>query len=97
MNVPDGAFSRPLHLAAAAGDLEMCGLLLDYGALLDTRDAHGVTALHLAAAAGADRIVELFQNGAVDLMLTDDQGLYAADYAERAGHAALAQRLRWGA
>ena len=93
---PDGSVARPLHVAAAAGDLGMCDLLIDYGALLDTRQADGATALHLAAAIGAERIVDLFRNGAVDGTIADNEGHTAADYAERAGFGALAHRLRWG-
>ena len=44
--------ASPMHLAAAAGHVESCDLLLKHGAQLNTQENKGDTPLHKAAANG---------------------------------------------
>jgi ankyrin repeat protein len=57
-------------------------------------NSSGQTALMLAALRGDDTLVELLLQAGADTRRTDRSGATAADLALRAGHEALAQRLR---
>ena len=55
----------PLHAVSRTGDIDIAGILLDYGADIDTRDVFNQTPLHWAAWMGQVKIVQLFlENGA---------------------------------
>ncbi len=55
----------PLHLAAAAGGVEMIRLLCELGAMVDVADERGATPLHLAALFGrAEALASLLAGGA---------------------------------
>jgi ankyrin repeat protein len=66
VNQPDEEGRRPLHEAAAAGQLEMVDLLLKNGALIDAPiHPFGHTALWLAVQAGKKEVVQyLLEKGA---------------------------------
>ncbi|KAL0267531.1 UNVERIFIED_CONTAM: hypothetical protein PYX00_009777 [Menopon gallinae] len=50
----------PLHLAAAAGQLEVCRLLLELGASIDATDDLGQKPIHVAAQNNYSVVVQLF-------------------------------------
>ena len=50
----------PLHLAAAAGQLPVCNLLIELGASLDSTDDYGQKPIHLAAQSNKPEVVKLF-------------------------------------
>ena len=50
----------PLHLAAAAGQLEVCRLLLELGANIDATDDQGQKPIHVAAQNNFPEVVKLF-------------------------------------
>lgn len=50
----------PLHLAASAGQLEVCRLLLDLGANIDATDDQGQKPIHVAAQNNFPEVVQLF-------------------------------------
>ncbi|KAK6636040.1 hypothetical protein RUM43_009692 [Polyplax serrata] len=50
----------PLHLAAAAGQLEVCRLLLELGASIDATDDLGQKPIHVAALNNYSEVVQLF-------------------------------------
>ena len=50
----------PLHLAASAGQLPVCNLLIELGASLDATDDYGQKPIHLAAQSNKPEVVKLF-------------------------------------
>ncbi|XP_046610474.1 serine/threonine-protein phosphatase 6 regulatory ankyrin repeat subunit B isoform X1 [Neodiprion virginianus] len=50
----------PLHLAAGAGQLEVCKLLLDLGASIDATDDQGQKPIHAAAMNNYSEVAQLF-------------------------------------
>lgn len=53
VNIPDNAGYSPLHYAARNGHVNICVILLKYGAYVDAETKSGkATPLHKAAAAG---------------------------------------------
>ena len=50
----------PLHLAAAAGQIEVCKLLLELGASIDATDDLGQKPIHVAALNNYSDVVQLF-------------------------------------
>eukprot|EP00746_Dinoflagellata_sp_MGD_P012012 gnl/MRDRNA2_/MRDRNA2_125445_c0_seq1.p1 gnl/MRDRNA2_/MRDRNA2_125445_c0~~gnl/MRDRNA2_/MRDRNA2_125445_c0_seq1.p1 ORF type:complete len:522 (-),score=135.83 gnl/MRDRNA2_/MRDRNA2_125445_c0_seq1:60-1625(-) len=82
-----------LLLAAAAGHLDFCALLLRHGADVNTAGVSGATALLAAAANGhADVCHKLFEfKAAVDVEM---QGRKAWDFAESAGNSERATQLK---
>lgn len=50
----------PLHLAAAAGQLEVCKLLLELGANIDATDDRGQKPIHVAAQNNYPEVAQLF-------------------------------------
>lgn len=50
----------PLHLAAAAGQLEVCRLLLELGASIDAIDDLGQKPIHVAAQNNFPEVAQLF-------------------------------------
>jgi uncharacterized protein len=85
----------PIH-SAVAGRREVALLLVSRGAQVNVRQRHGWTPLHAAAQHGDDELVEALLQAGADASLANDDGVTAADLAERAGYAAVVQALRAG-
>ncbi len=94
LDATDLALKTPLLLSLEAGAVEVARYLLAMGANVADASAEGLTPLHVAAARGLDAVVDaLLAEGADANAKTKDRRT-PADDAERAGHAALAERLR---
>jgi ankyrin repeat protein len=83
-----------LHAGAAGRDLEVCRLLLDAGADVNSRQQAGWTALHSAAMQGNSELVALLLEAGADRTLADDAGQAPAATAVAAGHPELAEMLQ---
>jgi len=86
----------PLHYAAASGDDAIAELLLQRGAKLDAlspRQTGAYTPLMMAAREGHESTALLLLKRGAKTGLKNTEGLTAAQIAERAGHAALAQSI----
>lgn len=84
----------PLHSAVAGNHDAIVAVLLEAGADANATQRHGFTPLHGAAQNGADTTVDRLLDAGADRAARNDDGVSAADLAARAGHAALAARLR---
>jgi ankyrin repeat protein len=90
----DGYKYTALHTAAYDGRLEVCRLLLDWGARVDTVEGEEKrTALHWAASRGHLSVVKLLVERGADVRLEDGDGRTAADRAWREGHKDVADWL----
>lgn len=65
--------SRPLHLAATLGDIELAKKLLKLGANVDSRMLDEGTPLLDAVASGHHAMVELLLNHGANILVTDDR------------------------
>lgn len=83
-----------LRAAIAAADLDAVRQALQAGAGVNRRDPLGRTPLMLAARAGAGPVVELLLAQGAQPGDRDARGWTAADHAQAAGRAELAERLR---
>lgn len=59
----------PLHLAAAAGQLKVCTLLLELGASIDASDDQGQKPIHVAAQNNFPEVVKLFLQQRASLVM----------------------------
>ncbi|HEU4571896.1 MAG TPA: ankyrin repeat domain-containing protein [Candidatus Limnocylindrales bacterium] len=84
----------PLHSAVAGNHAAVAALLVEAGADVNGRQRGGWTPLHGAAEHGASDTVERLLAAGADPAARNDDGVSAADLASKAGHAALAARLR---
>ena len=84
----------PLHYACSGPDEGVVAWLLAQGAELDARAPNGSTPLMLAAGYGGISSAERLLKAGAAPGLRNEQGLAAADFAERAGRDKLAQALR---
>lgn len=84
----------PLHYAAASPSTATVELLLSRGAKLDALSPNRTTALMMAAQYGPESTVDLLLKQGADARLRNDLDLSAADFAQRAGRDALADRLK---
>jgi ankyrin repeat protein len=72
---------RPLHSAAAAGDVESARLLVEHGAEVNARQRGGFTALHSAAQNRDQELASLLiSSGADPSAATDDGALPDLDF-----------------
>ncbi|KAL2842053.1 hypothetical protein BJY01DRAFT_249287 [Aspergillus pseudoustus] len=82
-----------LHVAAAAGHVEVVRSLLESGANINARSMGGRTALMLAADNGNTAVVDLLLSRRADHSIEDDEGSLALDLAAWSGHNAIVQLL----
>ncbi len=83
----------PLH-SAVAGQSEVALLLIEHGADVNVKQRHGWTPLHTASNEGHEKVVDALIAAGADPAATNDDGITAADLAEKRGHSDLAARLR---
>ncbi len=93
--VSDNAMQiRPIHAAAGGDNNGALAALLEAGADPNAEQQQGFVAVHACAQSGnAEGIRLLLEHGA-DITLANADGKTAADFAEEAGHVALAATLR---
>jgi ankyrin repeat protein len=84
---------HPLHSAVAGRAFGIARLLVEAGADVDAMQRDGFRPLHAAAQNGDDLTVELLLRFGADPRLPAGDGRIAADFAQEAGHGALAERL----
>ena len=85
---------HPLHSSVAGGSFAISRRLVDAGADVDAAQQGGFRPLHAAAQNGDELTVDLLLLAGARPWATTDDGKIAADFAEAAGHEALAHRLR---
>lgn len=81
----------PLHYAATAGDLKMISLLLEHHAFIDAESPNKSTPLMMACMYGSPDAVKLLLAEGSDPMIKNQQGLTAAQFAERADRPDIAE------
>ncbi len=84
---------HPLHSAVAGRAFGIARRLVEEGADVDALQRDGFRPLHAAAQNGDDLTVELLLHAGADPALPAGDGRTAADFAQEAGHGALAERL----
>lgn len=84
----------PLHYACSGPDEGVAAWLLSQGAEIDARSPNGSTPLMMAAGYGGLSTAELLLKAGAKAKLQNEQGLRAADFAERAGRDRFAKLLR---
>lgn len=84
----EGHSNRPtaLHLAASNGHLEVVALLLHHGAVVNARDASGMTPLHIAAGIGHLGVAALLLDHGADPLAETSTGWTPHMVAEKGGH-----------
>lgn len=89
-----GIVSRAtLHKAAAKGELEAVGVLLDAGVNINSTNRWGTTSLHSATRHGHMSVVKLLLDKGADIYITDKQGDTALNIAIAEGYNDLALSL----
>lgn len=84
MNDHDFNGDTPFHLATMNGHLEICKLLVSYGADVNIQNANGDTPLHIAAKhQNVDIFEELMFAKNIDLSLKNNEALTAKQIARR--------------
>lgn len=91
----------PLHYAATGGHLEIMKLLLAEHAYIDAESPNKSTPLMLAAMYGTLEAVDLLLEEGADLVVKNDQGMTAIDFAQQAERKdvvlAIENAKRWDA
>ncbi|MCJ1383162.1 hypothetical protein MMC17_006275 [Xylographa soralifera] len=82
-----------LHVAAEVSYFEIAELLIDSGALLDTRAPNGRTILMSAAISGATGLVSLLLKKNMSPLAKDDRGSAALSYAAEGGYSSIVRML----
>ena len=94
INCSDGFGYTPLHWSAIKGKLEMAGLLIEMGAILDARCLnYKFTALHCAINENQNAVMELLINKGADFMARDKDGNTPLHYASMHGNDMAVQKL----
>ncbi len=83
----------PLHYAASTGQLAIITLLLENSAYIDAESPNGTTPLMMAAMYGNQASVKLLLQEGADPQLTNQQGLTAIQFAQRANRSEAADAI----
>ena len=86
----------PLHYAASADrpqTLDIVKLLIEESAYIDAASPNGSTPLMIAAQYSSEAVVDLLLKEGADVVLRNQQGLTAVDFARRAGRLYMVERL----
>lgn len=85
----------PLHLAAFFGWAELANVLIDKGAIVDSRSTNSMknTPLHAAAAGGGTALVDLLLKRGANPNLTQEGGWTALHAAAQSGNRPMAETL----
>ncbi len=75
-----------LHIAAETGNIEMCHLLIEKQARLDSPSHQWQTPLHIAAQRGHDQVVEILLRAGASIQATDEKKRSALHLAAAAEH-----------
>lgn len=87
-----------LHYAAASGSLPIVRTLLGHAAYIDAESPNKTTPLMMAARAGHDKVVALLLEEGADVLLKNELGLDAVDFAKSQERTAIVRLLeRWQA
>lgn len=91
----DGSAKKraPLHLAAANGQKEVCGILLIYKASVNLQDAEGESPLHSAARFGDRELCEVILSFGATVNVTDNDGWSPLHEAARWGDGGIVESL----
>jgi ankyrin repeat protein len=73
-NVRDDDLRTPLHQAVLGNSVGLVGLLIEAGAELDAKDAHGFTPLHFAAQEFLPEIARILVGKGADANARDEDG-----------------------
>jgi len=73
----------PLHYAASAGQVQIVEYLLEHSAYIDAESPNGTTPLMMAAMYGSPEAVKVLIQAGADLLLKNQLGLSALDFAVR--------------
>lgn len=84
-----------LHYAAAAGSNEIVQLLLDKSAYIDAESPDRTTPIMMAAYRGHILTVKLLLDEGADATLKNALGMTAIDFADKFGHADIAEGLAY--
>jgi ankyrin repeat protein len=84
-NIASTAGVTPL-MAAASGNSEAVGPLLEAGADVNAQDRNGMTALHMAAARGDAEVARALLAWGANPRLESTKGITAHDFATDGGH-----------
>jgi ankyrin repeat protein len=83
----------PLHYAAAGGDDEIVAILLAHHAYIDAETPSQLTPLMIAAREGQEAAARLLMREGADATLKNNEGLTAAQIAERADKPRIAEAI----
>ena len=89
----DGEGSRPLHVAAKLGLVDMVSLLLDLGSDIEAKDNWGRSPLLDAAMLNRLEVVELLLNRGSDISAEDVEGMTSLHWAAKSNHLGVLRAL----